>query len=49
MYYPECNLLVLEGLDGSGKATQAQSLYLSLKRIKKYVHKVSFMKVSLLT
>lgn len=42
MYYPECNLLVLEGLDGSGKATQAQSLYLSLKRIKKYVHKVSF-------
>ena len=42
MCYPGCNLLVIEGLDGSGKATQAQSLYLRLKKIKKYVHKVSF-------
>ena len=42
LYYSECSLLVLEGLDGSGKATQSETLYLKLKELKRYVHKISF-------
>lgn len=35
-------LIVIEGLDGSGKATQAQKLFEKLKEQEKQVIKVSF-------